>query len=417
MASPGPLRQPGSEHQPRPAGDAARIGMPAAVPAAPPHPQLLRPPLNAESASVRAQAALLEHPRLPVAQRRSLAAEIGALHGNRHLGRVIAAVRAGPQMVASPDRQAGAVQERIEPGAIPEGTVQRRPITKAALESKYGITIAKGDKDWTAVEITDLNRALSRLSKTESAVLKGYHFVRWTNSEKRAAADPTGEPGKEEEAGLHQAELKRGRYRISLYDTSFEKGKVELDLGGKTIERPGGQWNILHELGHLMQNVDLRRAWAVYNPARSAHNKMVVKYNAVAGTHKALKNEYNALTDQYNAASAAEQKRLVRERAAMRKRLIALEKQAKALNKEVSTLEAKADTLEKKMDTAKVRALREFEKLAKGMKPVSEYAETSTIEAFAETYAMYKLNPKGIERINPKLGAWFKRQGYLLGGR
>ena len=47
------------------------------------------------------------------------------------------------------------------------------------------------------------------------------------------------------------------------------------------------------------------------------------------------------------------------------------------------------------------------------MTPVTEYAGTNATEGFAETFAMYKLNPKGIEKMSPILADWFKKQGYL----
>ena len=46
-----------------------------------------------------------------------------------------------------------------------------------------------------------------------------------------------------------------------------------------------------------------------------------------------------------------------------------------------------------------------------------EYAKTNSSEAFAETFALYKLNSKGIELLNPRLAAWFKRQGFLSRGK
>jgi hypothetical protein len=130
MASPGSLRQPDSEHQPRPTGDAARTAKPAADPIAPTHYPPLGLALDAENTSVRAQATLLKHPRLPVAQRRSLAAEIGMLHGNRHLGRVIAALTASrePAPIQAAGRTTGAsVAEaaRSFPSAIKFGSVMR----------------------------------------------------------------------------------------------------------------------------------------------------------------------------------------------------------------------------------------------------------------------------------------------------
>jgi hypothetical protein len=61
--------------------------------------------LSSGRASIQAQAALLSDPRLQLDQRRSLAAEIGTLHGNRYLQRVVAALHA--TRAAAPIQAAG----------------------------------------------------------------------------------------------------------------------------------------------------------------------------------------------------------------------------------------------------------------------------------------------------------------------
>ncbi len=248
--------------------------------------------------------------------------------------------------------------------------------TKEALEKTYGITIVKGDKDWSASDITDLHWALGKLSKSELAALKGYRFLRWSDRASRREHDPAYDPKGEEEAGLHEADLKKGLYQISMYDAAFDKATtMELQVGGKTVGGPQliGRIGMLHEIGHAMQIADLRRNWNAYH---------------------AVWMERSELVAQFNTASPNGQARL---------------------RPKVAAVERQLTKLEKELDTTKDRTLTEFAKLAKGMKPVTEYAATSTVEAFAETYALYKLNPKGIELMKPELAAWLKKQGYLMG--
>ena len=59
------------------------------------------------------------------------------------------------------------------------------------------------------------------------------------------------------------------------------------------------------------------------------------------------------------------------------------------------------------------KVLRQFKNLVSRMKPVTPYAGTSTEEGFAETFAMYKLSPRGIKRLNKRLAKWFERNAYL----
>lgn len=249
---------------------------------------------------------------------------------------------------------------------------------KEEIEKIYGITIVKGDKDWSATDITDLRWVLGKLSKSEAVALKGYRFLRWLDRASRIKHDPAYDPKGEEEVGLHEADLKKGLYQISMYDAAFDKATtMKLEMGGRTVGEPQliGRIGMLHEIGHAMQIADLRRNWNAYH---------------------AIWIQYSKLEAQFNAASPKGQAQL---------------------GPKVEAMERQLTTQEKALDAAKDRTLAEFAKHAKGMKPVTKYAATSTVEAFAETYALYKLNPKGIERMNPKLAAWLKKQGYLLGGK
>ena len=228
---------------------------------------------------------------------------------------------------------------------------------KEALETTYGISIVKGDKDWSASDIADLRWALGKLSKSELAALKGYRFLRWSDRASRREHDPAYDPKGEEEAGLHEADLKKGLYQISMYDAAFDKATtMELEVGGKTVGEPQliGRIGMLHEIGHAMQIANLRRNWNAYHSVWMEHSKLVARFNTASPNDQAL------------------------------------------LRPKVTAMEGRLTKLEKELDTAKDRTLAEFAKLAKGMKPVTEYAATSMAEAFAETYALYKLNPKGI---------------------
>jgi len=247
------------------------------------------------------------------------------------------------------------------------------------LEKKYGITIEKGDKDWSVSDLEDLKWALSQLTKKEAAALKDYKFLRWQDRESRRAVDPSYEPEGEEEAGLHESDIKNNLFKISLYDKAFDKATTyQLEIGGKPVgeKQLQSRIDILHEIGHAMAIADYRRAWNKYSPVQDAYNKLV---------------------DQYNAASGATAKQAL--------------SQVKQLEKKLNLLDQKLTAAEPKGN--QTRAVTEFEKLAKGMTPVTEYAGTSATEGFAETYAMYKLNRIGIEKRKPNLASWFKKEAYL----
>ena len=69
--------------------------------------------------------------------------------------------------------------------------------------------------------------------------------------------------------------------------------------------------------------------------------------------------------------------------------------------------------MKKKYEAAKTRTIDEFQKRVKGKQPLTEYSKTDPAEAFAEAFASYKADPKGIEKINTELYQWFSKHGHL----
>ncbi len=257
--------------------------------------------------------------------------------------------------------------------------IQRKTLTKEELQKRYGIKLEAGDKEWSESDVAHLSWALSKLSPREAAALKGYRFLRWQDRESRNEADPSYDRRGEEEAGLHEADLKQDSYKISLYDAAFDNSTtMALETGGKVIGKPQpiSRINLLHEIGHALAFADVRSVWNAYRPAKA---------------------EYDQLVERFNRSDTSSQQ--------------------KKLKPLVARKGTEVDDLGRKLQAPEGRALAEFEELSKGMAPLTEHAKTNTNEAFAETFALYKLNPEGIKRLNPKLAAWFKRQGYLSKGR
>ncbi len=243
-------------------------------------------------------------------------------------------------------------------------SVQRKSLTRAELEEKYEITIEKGDRDWEDIEVEDLSLALSNLSEVEAKTLKGYRFLRWHNRESRLAVDPEYKPEGREEDGWHEPNLEKNVYKISAYDGLFKEGQT---VGHMRI----GQFLLLHEIGHAIQFASTRKT---FNDHKTAFDKQANLAAQKAAPHS-------------------------------KKRLSP---------RQANALAIKVMRTKKRYSQEKNRVLAEFSRLYAGTAPVSPYAKENTIEAFAETFAAYKLDPKGIESRNPKLAAWFKRRGYLL---
>jgi hypothetical protein len=245
---------------------------------------------------------------------------------------------------------------------------RKTPDEKSETEKKYSILIQKGDKDWSETEMNLLFAALKSLSKDEGVVLRNYRFIRWSTKAARAKLDPTYVDPGTDECGLHEADLKNGIYKISMYDACFDDPEA---VSQKTAGIDSGQFNILHEIGHAMQTAELRNT----SEASRAENA-----------------KYNKAVDAYNKAGAKDQDKM---------------------KPGIDKLGAADVAAEEAMKKSEGRSLKDLEKLIEGKTPLTEYSETNSQEAFADAFAIYKADPVGFKKLNLKLYDWFNKGGFL----
>jgi hypothetical protein len=130
-------------------------------------------------------------------------------------------------------------------------------------------------------------------------------------------------------------------------------------------------FHILHEIGHATEKAEVRNKTEAYKEG----NK-----------------KYNEAVDAYNKAGPKEQDKL---------------------KPAAEKLEKDDARKEKEMNQAPGSSLKEFEKFVTGKEPLTEYSKENMQEAYAEAFAIYKADPKGLEKINKKLYDWFKGGGYF----
>jgi hypothetical protein len=262
-------------------------------------------------------------------------------------------------------------QRGIKPEHFQDQTdvfMQRSPGPQEDLQKKYKITIKKGDKDWLDSEIEDLKWSLSRLRPREAKTLEGYEFFRWSTKAARKEKDPSyKDPGKDE-CGLHEPDLATKTFKISMYDSCFPNPEAESETkAGVSI----GRFEILHEIGHAMEIAELRQSLEAFKKAEV---------------------DYNAAIEKFNSSSVTDQKKM---------------------QATIDKLSKKFDDTKAEYEASKDRTITEFEKLIKGKPSLTDYSETSAQEAFAEAFAIYKADPKGLKSRNKGLYDWFEKYGHL----
>ena len=132
--------------------------------------------------------------------------------------------------------------------------------------------------------------------------------------------------------------------------------------------------SIMHEIGHALHSAPSRRV------------------------HCRLNQEYQTYKKQVNQANRTKNRS---KRAQRVKAVKAKEKALKQTQKQVKILQEKGPILEA------------YQKVIGRSPPPTHYGETSLKESFAESFALYHLDPQALKRILPNVYAWFKSQGHL----
>ena len=120
-------------------------------------------------------------------------------------------------------------------------------IQQEQLGTKFGISLAKGDKEWSPADLADLHRALNLLNAREAQVLRGYTFIRRSAL---TTQDPNQDP-----CGLHRAP------RIQVADGCFSHPIIREGILRNREIKEGvnlGIFTILHEIGHAMECSEVR---------------------------------------------------------------------------------------------------------------------------------------------------------------
>ena len=130
---------------------------------------------------------------------------------------------------------------------------------------------------------------------------------------------------------------------------------------------------VLHEIGHAIHNYPLRKRQCEYLDSVNRYNRKVKKANQ---------------------ANGAKRNRLMSELDEDGKKIDRLKKKVKSLN-------------------GKGPVLKAYLKVRGSKKGPTPYGETSLAESFAESFALYRVDPKALKRIFPKVFAWFKIGGHI----
>lgn len=233
-----------------------------------------------------------------------------------------------------------------------------REISAEQLQELYLFnSFQNGSIAWTDEQIAIVADALRVLEPKEVQYLRGLKWIR-----------EKGNP-RTELAGIFRFENvgDRTNQSITLYDKTF-RGLPYSFCG--TIDEPHSAAHvvIVHELGHLLADQP-RIAYG------NQYNKTV--------------DEFNALVSRFN------------------------QTQDQGLLYRIERLQATIVKMEANPVTVEGPIVEAFLANRSGNKGPTRYADFNTVEAFAESYALYKLDPEALRRIDPPLYKWFSSKAYI----
>ena len=233
-----------------------------------------------------------------------------------------------------------------------------REVSSAQLQELYLFSAFQNKSGtWTDEQLAIVAEALRVLEPREVMYLRGLTWIREKGNSRRGLA------------GLFRYEnVGDGTTQsITLYDKAF-KGLPYSFCG--TIEKPHSSAHvvIVHELGHL-----------IADQPRIAYGN---QYNKTV-------DEFNALVSQFNRT------------------------QDQSLLSKIDRLQSAIASMEANPVTSDGPIVESFLAHRSGSRGPTRYADFSNGEAFAESYALYKLDPEALIRIDPPLYKRFASKAYI----
>ena len=234
------------------------------------------------------------------------------------------------------------------------------PKSSTEIERRWGVgpLRAKRDAKWSKRALRSINLALSALSSKELKLIKGIPFLR---KQSGSASN---------QAALYVQEGNCDAF-IHVYNLAIKSERYTF-AGEAHSALPATVLPVLHEIGHALHNYPGRALQCTYLKKVKRYNELVDRYNAGRGDRK------------------ADQAKLSR------------------LDREIKKIKPKMDRWRERGPV--LSAYARVKGASKGPTP---YGESSLQESFAESFALFRVDPKALKRVFPKVYTWFRKGGHL----
>lgn len=278
----------------------------------------------------------------------------------------------------------GTVSFRVGPA---RDAVYGKANTAEAIQKKYGTGefLELGAK-WDNDSLYVVETALSLLSPAELAGMAGLPFV-------RLPKDPSNKSVRGVAIAMYVPEKKQ----IELYDAGLEADRRRF-FGSVDNPLPMTVGTLVHEAGHAIARAAVRQTRADIEIAKA-------DYDAVNNKLIAEKKLYDADKATYQRTKDQALGKTLNDKAPMFKQLIAdmneKKKRFEALAQQLMIAERSGSAIEQA-----------FDKVVPFRTAPTVYGRSAIGESFAESFALYKVDPTALTRAAPKATEWFASPAY-----
>ena len=207
----------------------------------------------------------------------------------------------GKVTVRIDDKGAGSA-ELVSTGAVvtPAAYTKLEDAKKALISAPYGFAEVKDDTStWTLDELNIVIGALKRVPTTDLPALKGVTLLR-VSTLTGSSGDLSGEFSFNQGLSGTSNTVVTDDATLALADSVFPTTQVNF-TGAKTDAAPAGYLTVLHEIGHAVENMAVRKTTNAQNKATAATNKLMEEREPLAEALETERVGYNTSVDDYNA--------------------------------------------------------------------------------------------------------------------
>lgn len=240
---------------------------------------------------------------------------------------------------------------------------------------------------WSADERRALAASLALLTPAELELLEALPFA-------RQRVGPV-----QGHAGLYVRNDNARGGEILLFDLAFTDD--DSYVGGREGAHPYAVYVILHEIGHAIAKLYRERVLLQYRKDIATYNELVAKVNGAVADF----NREQQVLETDRPMKQGERHELERRQQALEAEIVRVKALLGRARRQLGKME--------KIAAAPTPMEQIYGQLPHALEGPTPYGRTDVSESFAESFALFHVDPDSLQRISPEVHAWFASGEHL----